>query len=229
MSNNNNSVQLPQDQLREYESQLADVESLLLDSPNDPSLVSLKSDLLELIAITKSTASAATATSSDTFDLALKAAVGQSAVEDEENDKFVDTLEEAAVAAKAAAAASITAVASTTDANSKQVPKKKKSKAEFEVPKHLIPLDTDTEAERNKKRRALKTLKSKWRERQKETETTMKQKSWQHFQKKKKLDSKTSIFSTGNNNITTVGVVSSSTGGRQLTEVGERKRHKHTL
>jgi survival-of-motor-neuron-related-splicing factor 30 len=222
----NNSVE---DQLREYETQLADVENLLVESPDDPSLLSLQSDLLELIAITKSSIQPPTAAAaSDTFDLALKAAVVQSALDDDENDKppsapgasFVDTLEEAATMAYAS-------VATTT---AKEVPKKKSKstvKTEFEVPKHLIPLDTDTEAERNKKRRALKALKSKWRERQKETETTLKQKSWQNFQKKKKLDSKPSIFSTGNS--TTVGVVSASTGGRQLTEVGERKRHKHTL
>jgi len=42
--------------LQEYEQQLHDVEQLLLATPNDESLQSLKADLLELIAITKGSA-----------------------------------------------------------------------------------------------------------------------------------------------------------------------------
>ena len=42
-----------QETLQEYENQLTDVNALLLSSPNDTSLVSLQSDLLELIHITK--------------------------------------------------------------------------------------------------------------------------------------------------------------------------------
>jgi hypothetical protein len=40
------------DELKEYQTQLGEVEGLLLASPDDPSLLSLKSDLLELIATT---------------------------------------------------------------------------------------------------------------------------------------------------------------------------------
>ena len=39
--------------IEEYESQLADIETLLEESPNDDSLLKLKSDLLELIKLTK--------------------------------------------------------------------------------------------------------------------------------------------------------------------------------
>lgn len=101
--------------------------------------------------------------------------------------------------------------------------KRKTVMKDFEIPPHLIPLDTDTEAERNRKRRAIKSLKSKWKERKKDEESAMKQKSWQSFQKKKKLK-ETSIFSTGEDD-TKVGVVSA--GGRQLSTHEQRKRHKY--
>lgn len=204
------------DQLAEYESQLRDVETLLQASPGDESLISLKSDLIELINITRQSASAPTpsteedskpsSTNFNVFDKALQDAVGTSvgadfsetrsapesapAAEAEGSRNFVDTVEEAAVAA-----AGIPTSIDTSSA--KQVPKKKSRnpKQEFEVPKHLLPLDTDTAAERNKKRRAVKALKSKWRESKKEAESEQKQKSWQSFQKKKKLKT-SSMFST---------------------------------
>jgi len=186
------------DQLAEYESQLSDVEALLQASPEDESLISLKSDLLELINITKQSASAPaqsteedakpSSTNVNVFDKALQDAVGTSigadfssetrsapvaAAAEESSRNFADTVEEAAVAAAGIPTSIETASA-------KEVPKKKSKnpKQEFEVPKHLLPLDTDTEAERNKKRRAVKALKSKWRESKKEAESAQKQKSW---------------------------------------------------
>jgi survival of motor neuron-related-splicing factor 30 len=216
-----------EEHIQEYESQLADVDALLHASPGDPSLLALKSDLLELLSITRQSALCSTAASdepnapSSVFDLALEAAVETSvgrevasASEAPAAASFADTVQEAA-----AEAASIP----TTIDTAKEAPKKKSKsvKAEFEVPQHLIPLDTDSAAERSKKQRALKALKSKWRESKKEVESAMKQKSWQSFQKKKKLKS-SSMFKTGE---AAVGVVSAA--GRQLTDFGERKRHKH--
>jgi survival of motor neuron-related-splicing factor 30 len=218
------------EQIREYEGQLAEVEGLLDLSPEDASLLSLKSDLVELIAITKQTLQtevlALTSAADDTkasasiFDRAMEAALGQSVGRDEPEPSdaiptasFADIVQEAAEE-----------VPRTINTSEDQPKKKNKAvKAEFEVPQHLICLDTDTTAERNKKQRALKALKSKWRESKKEAESNSKQKSWQTFQKKKKIKSD-SIFKTGDDSA--VGVVSAG-GKRQLTEFGERKRHKH--
>lgn len=237
------------DQIAEYESQLAEVETLLQASPEDASLLSLKSDLRELLEITKGQQSAGAAaaapggqeeeskpssTTANVFDQALQAAVGTSvgaegsqleegaaaaaaasAAPAAATNTFADTVQEAAAAAAAAASAAgipTSIDTSVTAANSKDVPKKRASKinkvkAEFQVPPHLIPLDTDSAAERNKKRRALKALKSKWRESKKEAESAQKQKSWQSFQKKKKLKTKSSMFSTTATGDAAVGVV----------------------
>lgn len=223
------------EQIQEYESQLADVESLLAGSPEDSSLLSLKSDLMELLNLTRSAAPALAPDSSgkgmpgqstgNVFDRAMEAALGQSVGREEHEivseaplavASFADTVQEAADAA-------VPRTVNTFEEGDVSKKKIKAVKAEFEVPKHLIALDTDTTAERNKKQRALKALKSKWRESKKDMESTNKQKSWQSFQKKKKITS-TSMFKTGDDSA--VGVVSAS-GKRQLTDYGERKRHKH--
>jgi survival of motor neuron-related-splicing factor 30 len=218
------------EQLQEYEGQLAEVQGLLDLSPEDASLLSLKSDLVELIAITKqalqtealalTSATDATKTSASVFDRAMEAALGQSVGRDEpEPSDVIPTASFADIVQEAAEE-----VPRTIDTSDDQPKKKSKAvKAEFEVPQHLICLDTDTTAERNKKQRALKALKSKWRESKKEAESNSKQKSWQTFQKKKKIKTD-SIFKTGDDSA--VGVVSAG-GKRQLTEFGERKRHKH--
>ena len=229
------------EQLQEYESQLADVEALLQATPDDPSLVSLKTDLIDLINITRQqqgetlhplpttpTVPESISTGSvNVFDRALEAAVGKSVGRDEqdvdvstnENTKsFAETIIDASNDAdQLTVPLSIDTVTGAEPAKKKQ----KLFKAEFEVPQHLIPLETDTEAERNKKQRALKALKSKWRESKKEMESTNKQKSWQSFQKKTKVKS-ASIFKTGDS---AVGVVSAA--GRQLTDFASRSRHKH--
>jgi len=209
------------DQIAEYESQLAEVETLLQASPEDASLLSLKSDLLELLSITKQSSSGSGAaaalpdkdeskpltTSNDVFDKALQAAAAAVA-EPAGSTTFADTVQEAAANAAAASAGIPTSI--DTGSTAKEAPPKKKSKKvkqEFEVPQHLIPLDTDSAAERNKKRRALKALKGKWRESKKEAESAQKQKSWQSFQKKKKLNTTSSMFSTTTSGDAAVGVV----------------------
>jgi survival-of-motor-neuron-related-splicing factor 30 len=213
------------DQLLEYETQLADVEALLQDSPDDPSLLSLKSDLVELLTITKESIPTE----------ASESAVGESAALPEAS---LDTTADSSDAWSdptgfVPADASSTAIASKwasdgptdTEAAVAEEPPKKKAKKlkDFEVPEHLIPLDTDTDPEKNRKRRAIKALKNKWRERKKEVESDKKQKSWQSFQKKKVNTKDKSMFSTQDGDAK-VGVVSVS--GRQLTEFGERKRHQ---
>lgn len=207
------------DETQEYTSQLADVEELLKESPNDESLLSLKSDLLELLKISGGGASDATTTSpaaneppsepiaaDSALDQALKNAVGNSIGHGETQLTTVD-----------AAVAESKPTPSVPQAEKK----KKKVKAEFEIPKHLEISESDTTAEKNKKKRAIKALKSKWKESVKEAASEKKQQSWQSFQKKRKIKDD-SIFKTGNTGA--VGVVS--VAGRKLTDFEDRKRHK---
>ena len=219
------------DQVREYEIQLADVEALLQATPDDPSLVSLKSDLVELLAITKESISAEASESAELPEAQADPAADFSETWSQPNDNAPAGVSSTAIAS-ASASASASAGLKRSDgpedaeatAAAEQPPKKKAKKLkDFEVPEHLVPLDTDTDAEKNRKRRAIKTLKNKHRERKKEVESDKKQKSWQSFQKKKVKTKDKSMFSTQDGDAK-VGVVSVS--GRQLTEFGERKRHQ---
>jgi len=251
------------DQLKEYETQLADVHELLKASPNDASLLSLESDLLELIKITKqslgsfeavltntlpneseataapppqvSQTSATAAGLSSALEAATEAAMSEghnssnhakrkSDYADDDhsvNDHHDDEADQDGNKADDTDGYHATAASPAAHAPAKKKAKKLK---EFEVPKHLIPLDTDTETERNRKRRALKAMKSKYREKKKEVESDQKQKSWQSFQKKTKHVKDRSMFAT-NANDSKVGVV---TSGRHLTSFDERKRHTQT-
>jgi survival-of-motor-neuron-related-splicing factor 30 len=219
------------DQVLEYETQLADVEALLQATPDDPSLVSLKSDLVELLAITKESIS----TEASESAVSESAKLSEAPADEDADADFPDTWNHpndnipADVSSTASASASASDALKRPDgpidaeATAEQPVKKKARKIkDFEVPEHLVPLDTDTDAEKNRKRRAIKTLKNKHRERKKEVESDKKQKSWQSFQKKK-VKTKDSMFSTQDGDAK-VGVVSVS--GRQLTEFGERKRHQ---
>lgn len=210
------------EQLREYETQLADVDALLQATPDDPSLLSLKSDLVELLAITKESISteasqSAVSESAELPEAPIDPATDFSATWSNIPADVTSTTSHALKRPDSPIDTEATAVA-------EQPPKKKAKKIkDFEVPEHLVPLDTDTDAEKNRKRRAIKTLKNKHRERKKEVESDKKQKSWQSFQKKKVKAKDKSMFSTQDGD-TKVGVVSVS--GRQLTEFGERKRHQ---
>ena len=206
------------EQLQEYQSQLVDIEELLQDDPTDESLLKLKSDLLELIALSQEDAAAATATTTTIS-----------------NDILTSTTE----AKQSLSSATILNEFEQTDhgdvkddedqldQSTQQLPKKKLKKLkDFEIPSHLQILDTDSEKEKTRKKRAVKLLKSKHREKQREYETTKKQQSWQNFHKKsgkKRTSQPTSIFATQDGILSKVGVVSMGTG---MTELHERKRHK---
>jgi len=212
-------------ELQEYETQLEEVHTLLQASPEDPTLLSLKADLDELISITRqalggAVGAAATGESDSPKELDNSRSVQSSSFPIAEY--FSEDFHSRGVAF--AQASDPIDVAKGPQQSNNEPPKKKVKKVkDFEVPQHLIVLDTDTEAEAHKKRRALKALKSKWRERKKEAETEQKQKSWQSFQKKAKVG-KDSMFSTQDGD-SKVGVV---TTGRALTQSGERKRHNAT-
>jgi survival-of-motor-neuron-related-splicing factor 30 len=224
-----------EEQLKEYQTQLADVEDMLKASPGDASLLQLKNDLVELIGITRQQSvveeSSPEQKASKVFEQALETAVGRASVgmeeqaHDEERDSLQKRKQEMASNGFASVVQDAADAAAEAPRPTSEEPAKKKKKIseEFEVPQHLIPLDTDSEAEKNRKRRALKAAKSKWRERKKEIVSEKKQKSWQSFQKKKKIKDK-SMFSTHDGD-SKVGVVS--TSGRQLTGFLERKRHQN--
>ncbi|CAB9500700.1 expressed unknown protein [Seminavis robusta] len=205
-------------QLEEYEKQLADIEALLEATPEDESLLSVKKDLVELVELTRGELK--------NSPVATEAA---SAEQEEQQQDTADGAQNDGYAAVAAAALPVAEIAGdtegfavgTTETAAAERPKKKsKTVKEFEIPQRLLPAETDTETEANKKKRAIKALKRTHRSQVKEQESNKKQKSWQSFQKKKKVGG-TSIFSTGDGE-SKIGVVT----GRKKTSFKERTRHK---
>ena len=204
---------LERSQLAEYEKQLADVNELLKNSPDDESLLSLKSDLEELVALARGS---------------LVANVSR--LEDPNQQDGNGAVEEPAQASTLAGSATdpgeregstlgdknheYHAPPAQADAASSQPPKKKhKAIKEFVVPPHLVIRETDSEADVNRKKRTIKQLKRQHRASVKEIESEKKKSTWQNFQKKKKLGKDSSIFSTND-------------GERQKTAFNERTRHK---
>jgi hypothetical protein len=127
------------EQLQEYETQLADVEALLEASPKDESLLSLKSDLVELLNITRESLPAGEA---------LEPAVTENVAESESAQET--TVAETSTSWSDPTSTSVPASSdpvkrSPAEAAAAEEPPKKKSKKlkDFEVPEHLIPLDTD--------------------------------------------------------------------------------------
>lgn len=232
-----------QQQLIEYESQLADIEEMLALDPSDESVLKLKSDLEELISLTKSGVSAITTEVSEDEEQAVNENVLSNTTSPISNNSSSLALENSSgfVLSKQSSATNIDStegqaneeISSTSQSqkgtnNNKDKDKAKKMKvpSEFSAPSHLVPLASDTDAEKNKKRRTLKALKSKWRERVKEKSSEKKQKSWKDFNTKKRSKSgKTdeSIFKTTDGVSAKVGVIGS---GKAMTGYGDRKRFK---
>lgn len=212
-----------EDQLQEYESQLADIEELLQADPTDEGMLKLKSDLVELIALTKEEQG------DDAPVKEEEAAPPAAPVDDAPEPQSRSTVVPASAAAPAVSESiplpSISVPASATSASSSGEPPKKKLKKlkDFEAPAHLQVQEGDNEKETNRKKRAVKALKQKHREKQREYESVKKQQSWQNFSKKKGSKKKKSIFATQDGTHAKVGVVS----GGSMTEFGERKRHKY--
>ena len=200
------------DQIKQYESELAEVKELLKANPGDASLLSIKADMEELLSITRQQQQAAPAITStpNVLEKALEAAVGTSVGIEKDTtvaaSANANTMEDNSPSKRAA-----DATATGVDSSEAPVepPKKKMKKVkDFETPQHLVIHDTDSEAQKQRKKRETKKLKNKWRERKKEFETDRKKQSWQSFQKKKgkgKAKDK-SMFSTHDSDAK-VGVV----------------------
>lgn len=242
------------EQLQEYQSQLKDIEDLLVDDPTDESLLKLKADLVELIALTMEDSAEQQDANSATITTTIvhhhpPGKVSVCANDTIESTEDVHDMEQHAIKIKSTMTLASTDTTLTTPATSAEPladlvhhkeeemipgaaviaagePQRKKLKKlkEFEIPSHLQILETDTEKEKTKKKRALKSLKSKHREKQREYESTKKQQSWQSFNKKTNKKSNDSIFATQDGVNSKVGVVS---GGSGMTEFQERKRHKY--
>jgi hypothetical protein len=202
--------------LEEYEQQLADVEELLKSTPDDATLLSLKNDLVELVTLTRGESSVANNNNNNNNDNNYED------VNDEETTETREAGDSSLGLDSFAAAEEETLLIA--DETTAAAPKKKKTREikEFEIPPRFLPLDTDTEAEANKKKRAIKSLKRQHRATVKEAESEKKQKTWQSFQKKKKLNKDGSIFSTHDDADAKIGVVTS----RKKTEFSDRTRHK---
>ena len=212
-------------EVAEYQSQLDGVEELLQESPEDESLLKLKSDLLELISLVggvDETEQDVTALESP-LDTSVEEGVGG-----DEGDTHEETQvgrQENEAEQNQPTSSSTTAALpkeqpsnenETSDPSNSSKSKKKSSKKvtkPFEIPPHLLPLDSDTDAERKRKRRTIKALKSQHRSHVKSYESEKKQQSWLDFSKKKKRKKDTSIFATGEGLGAKVGVVSG--GGKR--------------
>lgn len=201
--------------LEEYQSQLSDIELLLAESPEDESLLKLKSDLLELIELTAEQDQEqegivendaidndndndagsvhgaeqqedGTSMKEQEFTSASAAATGVEAL----TETALSSNEMTEAEKEKETASSSTTTISTTAATTKPKMSMKKSKKilskPFEIPSHLIPLDSDTDAERKRKKRAARALKAQYKSTQKTVESQVKQQSWQDFNKKTK-------------------------------------------
>ncbi|KAG7367977.1 hypothetical protein IV203_030720 [Nitzschia inconspicua] len=244
------------EQIAEYESQLAGINELLAATPEDESLLELKRDMEELLALSKASlknqqseatsdqlqeedpdaaiaAAGASSESGSLDDLELPTSFATAAAQLPETDAGTanpdsdfSLIEAMQNGAAQAAAASAGEEGLSDDNNNNKKSKKKDKIKDFVLPPHLVPNEGDSEAERNRKRRAAKALKNKWRERKKEVESTNKQKSWQSFQKKTKRKGE-----DGGSIFSTKDGVTDRVGvvsKKQMTEFGSRKRHKHT-
>lgn len=232
--------------LAEYESQLSEIEGMLVSSPEDPSLLSLKADLLELIAATIETqegqaeAQEAAKESSqeekqEQATTAIAATVSEWNTVNETRPIPSNTFADAATTAKEAetVATETVAATTTTDATDKSTEKKKKAKSStkvnngvFTVPANLEIRPTDSKFEVQRKKRATATLRKQHQAQQETAAATAKQQSWQAFANKKtKKTSKNkksgSIFQTDATG--KVGVV----GQRRLTKFEGPKKHTY--
>ena len=207
--------------LEEYQAQLADVDALLSSSPEDESFTQLKSDLLELIELTKQEEGGSEDASNRNQPEPSFAKV---ATDHETAVHQGQGLDQDATTEKQAAAAEANAGAAKFDKKAQ-----KKLKKEFEIPESLLPLESDTEKVRNKKYRATKKLKSQFRASQKEYESTKKQSAWLDFSKKKRKKVKSgSIFKTADNG-GKVGVVTAAPGPSNTSTAASNKRQRHTF
>lgn len=227
--------------MSEHEKQLAEINELLEEDPNDESLLQLKQDILELISSSRSNnkdekeydQSSVTKKKDDCGvsygDLKQAPSTGaENPSGSAAHESPRRSVSSSSVSASAPISDASTIAEAAVNKKSKKGPVQKPPPSNFEIPPHLIPLESDTDGERNKKRRAIKALKSKWRERVKEAAGTKKQKSWQDFMGKAKKKRKNaiggeSIFRTEDGVNARVGVIGS---GKTMTEFGERKRFK---
>lgn len=199
--------------LPEYQSQLADIEILLADAPDEESLLKLKSDLLELIELTQA---------GEMNNMPDTAIAGRNtAIAGEESPMGTN-------GAKISDVQNPSDEAGTMEVKPNINKKaKKKLKKPFEIPEHLLPLESDTEAQRNKKKRTIKSLKSKHKAAQKEYESNQKQNAWLDFSKKKRKKGRSggeSIFKTTEGG-GKVGVIAGTNDGN----IGSSKRQRHTF
>lgn len=215
-----------QQQLSEYESQLAEITALLEVSPNDESLLALRNDLEELLQLTRSNLKGETQEQEQQQEQQQEQKLPQETQEPSHpaNPPSSQTEKETSIPNNVPLAAAQTVPATAVEETKKTSKKKKKIK-DFVVPPHLIATEEDSEQEKNRKRRALKVLKNKWRHEKKEVESANRQKSWQSFQKKtsNKRGGGDSIFSTKEGVNDRVGVISR----KEMTGFSARKRHKY--
>lgn len=193
--------------IEEYESQLADIEMLLEESPGDDSLLKLKSDLLELIKLTRE--EEGRGNDSRHHDQPVFDATKKSENQSSELDSVIASLPNEPI---------VSAVETTKPV---KISKPKK----FEIPPHLQPLPSDTDAERKRKKRTLKALKAKHKAAEKEYESSKKQNAWLDFSKKKTKPKESIFRSDGDSKLGVVSAPSVSTDAYSKEPSSKRQRH----
>jgi hypothetical protein len=191
--------------IEEYESQLADIETLLEESPNDDSLLKLKSDLLELIKLTKE--EEGEGSDSLAHDQLELSSVTKTINASSELDNVIASLPDEPIPVE------------TTK------PVKISKPKTFEIPPHLQPLPSDTDAERKRKKRTLKALKAKHKSAEKEYESTKKQNAWLDFSKKKTKPKESIFRSDGDSKVGVVTAPIISTDANYKEPSSKRQRH----
>lgn len=239
--------------LQEYEAQLAEIEEMLAASPDDPSLLSLKSDLLELIAATlgttATTATAATATTATTTteeetpqDKEISpATVVEATAQQEPAALEWSTVNSAAAAksskndnppAQATTAAVATTTTTTTTSNTATITKPKKKKKTcttttvFTIPADLEIRPHDSKYEVNRKKRATAALRKQHEAQVASQVATAKQQSWQAFASSKKRSKKSKGGSGSSMFQTDSSAKVGVVGQRRLTKFEGPKKHK---
>jgi survival-of-motor-neuron-related-splicing factor 30 len=243
------------EQIQEYESQLSDVEALLQATPDDPSLVSLKTDLVELINITRqqapavandatttaisihsTTAGAAGVTtqsldSVNVFDRALEAAVGKSIgreeqeAEDNNTNENIKSFAETMMEASNDADAEQAAVPHSIDTLTAVSEPAKKKQKTFKAEFEVPQHLIPLETDTEAERNKKQRALKALKSKWRESKKEMESANKQKSWQSFQKKAKVKSTSIFKTGESAVGVVSAA--GRQLTDYASRSRHKH--
>lgn len=240
--------------MSDTQSQLAEVNALIAASPDDPALLQLRDDLLQLIRLEQED-SVEKAQPTEPFSVHDQGGGPEKYVSQSSFMEHVVSKEAVAEAPDLGTFQPVTSLLTksaakchppvekneeiSTQTEKKKKKKKKKSEsgifpAKFELPSHLVPLESDTPAQKLKKQRTAKALKSKFREKLSIAEHAKRQNEWTSFAeggngKKRKgglamMGKKKSSIFSTEEGVSSRVGVISGGGGRKMTDFEGKKR-----